>query len=111
MVHTSRVRLFRRREGAAVLTVGIDAEAFEAETLVVGDGAFEIRGRNADMLDAGDGVTNGHGKPFLKRDGFAGIGQQSHRENRWFWITARFQPGSRASLGRVLRPGTGTGQT
>ena len=68
------------QEGAAVLTVGIDAEAFEAETLVVGDGAFEVRGRNADMLDAGDGVANGHGDSS-EQDGFAGIERQSHREN------------------------------
>ena len=64
----------------ASISVGIDAEAFEAETLVVGDGAFEVRGRNADMLDAGDGVANGHGDSS-EQDGFAGIERQSHREN------------------------------
>ena len=48
-------QVVQAQEGAAVLTVGIDAEAFEAETLVVGDGAFEVRGRNADM--AGRPVT------------------------------------------------------
>ena len=73
-------QVVQAQEGAAVLTVGIDAEAFEAETLVVGDGAFEVRGRNADMLDAGDGVANGHGDSS-EQDGFAGIERQSHREN------------------------------
>ena len=48
------------QERAAVFAVRVNAFTFEAELLVVRDGAFEIIGGNTDVTDSGDVFANAH---------------------------------------------------
>ena len=52
--------IVQMQERAAVFAVRVNAFTFEAELLVVRDGAFEIIGGNTDVTDSGDVFANAH---------------------------------------------------